>query len=58
MATLTHDDKYACAFDLTLSEWERYSAEKGDSNIETVPLEGFALLLSFLNSREIWQCQK
>lgn len=37
MATLTHNDKYACAFDLTLSEWERYSAEKGDSNIETVP---------------------
>ena len=36
MATLTHNDKYACAFDLTLSEWERYSAEKGDSNIETV----------------------
>ena len=38
MATLTHNNKYPCAFDLSLSEWERYGSKKGDSNIETVPL--------------------
>ena len=38
MATLTHNNKYPCAFDLRLLEWERYSSKNEDSDIETVPL--------------------
>lgn len=38
MATLTHNNKYPCAFDLRLLEWERYSSKSEDSDIETVPL--------------------
>jgi len=64
MATLTHNDKYACAFDLTLSEWERYSAEKGDSNIETAPLgEPCTLWVKYrmalqIGDRILYQSQK
>ncbi len=64
MATLTHNDKYACTFDLTLSEWERYSAEKGDSNIETVPLgEPCTLWVKYrmalqIGDRILYQSQK
>ena len=64
MATLTHNDKYACAFDLTLSEWERYSTEKGDSNIETVPSgEPYTLWVKYrmalrVSDRILYQSEK
>ncbi|PIP47859.1 MAG: hypothetical protein COX14_05000 [Chloroflexi bacterium CG23_combo_of_CG06-09_8_20_14_all_45_10] len=38
MATLTHNNKYPCAFDLRLLEWERYSSKKENSEVKTVPL--------------------
>lgn len=39
MATLMHNTKYPCAFDLRLLRWERYTSEKrGNSNVETVAL--------------------
>jgi len=64
MATLTHNDKYACAFDLTLSEWERYSVKKGNSNIETVPSgEPYTLWVKYrmalqIGDRLLYQSQK
>ena len=67
MATLTHNNKYPCAFDLTLSEWERYSSEKGDSNdsnIETVPLgEPYTLWVKYrmalrVGDRVLYQSEK
>ena len=36
MATLTHDAEYACAFELKLQDWERYSPNE-DTDIKTVP---------------------
>ena len=64
MATLTHNNKYPCAFDLTLSEWERYSSEKEDSNIETVPLgEPYTLWVKYrmalrVGDRVIYESEK
>jgi hypothetical protein len=64
VATLTHNDKYACAFDLTLSEWERYSSEKGNSNIETVSLgEPYTLWVKYrmalrVGDRILYQSEK
>jgi len=64
MGTLTHNDKYACAFDLTLSEWERYNSEKGDSNIETVSLgEPYTLWVKYrmalrVGDRILYQSEK
>lgn len=36
MAMLTHNDKYACRFDLRLLEWERYSSKIEDSDTDKV----------------------
>jgi len=64
MATLTHDNKYACAFELTLSAWERYSPKKGNSNIETVPSgEPYTLWVEYrmalqIGDRILYQSQK
>jgi hypothetical protein len=64
MATLTHNDKYPCGFDLTLSEWERYSSEKGDSNIKTAPLgEPYTLWVKYrmvlrVGDRVLYQSEK
>ncbi|TET24344.1 MAG: hypothetical protein E3J78_01360, partial [Candidatus Cloacimonadota bacterium] len=38
MAVLTHDEQYPCAFVLRLSEWERYTTDKGDVDLKTVGL--------------------
>ena len=38
MAVLTSDERYPCAFELNLSEWERYTKTKSSSDVKTVPL--------------------
>jgi len=38
MAVLTHDEQYPCAFVLRLSEWERYTTDKGGVDVKTVAL--------------------
>ena len=47
MATLTHDAEYACAFELKLQDWERYSHDE-DPDIKTVPLrEAYTLWVKY-----------
>ena len=47
MATLTHDAEYACAFELKLLDWERYSHDE-DPDIKTVPLrEAYTLWVKY-----------
>lgn len=57
MATLTHNNKYPCAFDLRLLEWERYSSKNEDSDIETVPLgEPYALWVKYRMALRVGDC--
>jgi len=65
MATLTHNDKCACAFVLALSGWERYGTRMGgNSNIETVPSgEPYTLWVEYrmalqTGDRILYQSQK
>ena len=47
MATLTHGGEYACAFELKLLDWERYSHDE-DTDIKTVPLgEAYTLWVKY-----------
>ena len=57
MAILTHNNKYPCAFDLTLLEWQRYSSEKGNSDIKTVPLgEPYTLWVIYRMVLQVGDC--
>lgn len=64
MATLTHNDKYACAFDLTLSEWERYSTDNGGLKVKTAELgEPYTLWVKYrmalrVGDRILYQSEK
>ena len=57
MAILTHNNKYPCAFDLTLLEWVRYSSENGNSDIKTVPLgEPYTLWVKYRMALQVGDC--
>lgn len=57
MAILTHNNKYSCAFDLRLLEWERYSSEKGNSDIKTMPLgEPYTLWVKYRMALQVRDC--
>jgi hypothetical protein len=57
MAILTHNNKYPCAFDLRLLEWERYSSEKGNSDIKTMPLgEPYTLWVKYRMALQVRDC--
>lgn len=57
MATLTHNDKYPCAFDLRLLVWEQHSSERGYSDTETVPLgEPYTLWIKYRMTLGVGDC--
>jgi hypothetical protein len=60
MATLTHNNKYPCAFDLILLEWERYnsnSSKKADSDVKTMPLgEPYTLWVKYRMALRVGDC--
>ena len=65
MATLTHNTRYPCVFDLKFLRWERYTSEKNrNSDIKTVTLgEPYTLWVEYcmalrVGNRVLYQSEK
>lgn len=65
MATLMHNTRHPCAFDLKLLRWERYTSKKDiNSDIETVKLgESYTLWVEYcmalrIGNRVLYQSEK